>query len=168
MEEETRTRNGRRQQIKRKVFPGYLLIEMELERRHLVSCQEHDRCHRLRELGEPAGAAPGARGRQYPRVARRRSAQGEADLVEGRGGRVTVGPFAEFTGSIEEVNLDKEKVKVLFPSSAAILPSSWTSIRSSGSNRLTFAGSTAYNPSAWTNYGVRVIWSAFSTGRLRS
>jgi transcriptional antiterminator NusG len=27
--------------------------------------------------------------------------------------RVTAGPFAEFTGSIEEVNADKEKVKVL-------------------------------------------------------
>jgi transcription termination/antitermination protein NusG len=30
VEEETRNRNGRRTQIKRKVFPGYLLIEMEL------------------------------------------------------------------------------------------------------------------------------------------
>jgi transcriptional antiterminator NusG len=27
--------------------------------------------------------------------------------------RVTSGPFAEFTGTIEEVNADKEKVKVL-------------------------------------------------------
>src|SRR5215208_1323995 len=31
VEEETRTRNGRRTSIKRKVFPGYLLIEMELD-----------------------------------------------------------------------------------------------------------------------------------------
>src|SRR6186997_99882 len=30
-EEETRTRNGRRSTIKRKVFPGYVLIEMELD-----------------------------------------------------------------------------------------------------------------------------------------
>src|ERR671917_1044866 len=30
-EEEARNRNGRRSTIKRKVFPGYLLIEMELD-----------------------------------------------------------------------------------------------------------------------------------------
>src|SRR5213082_1896594 len=30
IEEETRNRNGRRTTIKRKVFPGYVLIEMEL------------------------------------------------------------------------------------------------------------------------------------------
>src|ERR1044071_9580531 len=31
VEEETRNRNGRRSTIKRKVFPGYVLIEMELD-----------------------------------------------------------------------------------------------------------------------------------------
>src|ERR671933_452453 len=31
VEEETRNRNGRRSTIKRKVFPGYVLIEMDLD-----------------------------------------------------------------------------------------------------------------------------------------
>jgi transcription termination/antitermination protein NusG len=112
VEEETRNRNGRRTQIKRKVFPGYLLIEMELNDstwylvkntigvtgfvssgNKPVPIQEREISNILESLESPRQVKP--------------------TWQKGEVVRVTAGPFAEFTGTIEEVNADKEKLKVL-------------------------------------------------------
>ena len=113
VEEETRNRGGRKTTIKRKVFPGYLLIEMDLddETHYLVKntigvtgfvssgnrpvpLQEEEINNILESLDE------GSR-RVKPTWQR-------GEVV-----RVTSGPFAEFNGTIEDVNLEKEKVRVL-------------------------------------------------------
>jgi transcriptional antiterminator NusG len=113
VEEETRNRGGRRTTIKRKVFPGYVLIEMELNDQtwYLVKntigvtgfvssgqkpvpLQENEVANILESL-EDGG-----------RKARPTWQRGEVV-------RVTAGPFADFSGTIEEVNTDKEKIKVL-------------------------------------------------------
>jgi transcription termination/antitermination protein NusG len=113
VEEEVRNRNGRRTQIKRKVFPGYLLIEMELDDTtwYLVK----------NTIGVTGFVSSG--NRPVPIQAREianilESLEGGARQVrptwqKGEVVRVTAGPFSEFTGNIEEVNADKEKVKVL-------------------------------------------------------
>lgn len=112
-EEEIRTRNGKRQQIKRKVFPGYVLIEMVLDDstwylvkntigvtgfvtsgNKPVPLQEKEIQTILQSVGE---------GARKPKVA----------WEKGETIRVILGPFAEFTGTIEEVNISKEKLKVL-------------------------------------------------------
>jgi transcription termination/antitermination protein NusG len=111
-EEETRNRNGRRSTIKRKVFPGYVLIEMELNDQtwYLVKntigvtgfvssgnkpvpLQDHEVRNILVSLEEGVRLAP----------------QWQKNEVI----RVTSGPFADFNGTIEEINPDKQKVKVL-------------------------------------------------------
>ncbi|MFN3652656.1 MAG: transcription termination/antitermination protein NusG [Armatimonadota bacterium] len=112
-EEETRNRNGRRSTIKRKVFPGYVLIEMDLDDRtwYLVKntigvtgfvssgnkpvpLQEHE-VRNILEALESGGV------------------QTRPQWQKGEVIRVTSGPFADFNGTIEEVNLEKQKVKVL-------------------------------------------------------
>ncbi len=113
VEEETRNRNGRRTTIKRKVFPGYVLIEMELSDQtwYLVK----------NTIGVTGFVSSG----QKPVPLQDSEVRGILDSLE-EGGRkprhtwargevvrVTSGPFADFNGSIEEVNADKEKVKVL-------------------------------------------------------
>lgn len=113
VEEESRVRNGRRTNIKRKVFPGYLLIEMELDDttwylvkntigvtgfvssgNKPVPLQEREIANILESLGDGARKA--------------KPTWSKGEVV-----RVTSGPFADFTGNIEEVNPDKEKIKVL-------------------------------------------------------
>lgn len=113
VEEETRTKNGRRTNIKRKVFPGYLLIEMELDDttwylvkntigvtgfvssgNKPVPLQDREVANILESLSDGTRKA--------------KPAWAKGEVV-----RITTGPFADFTGSIEEVNPDKEKVKVL-------------------------------------------------------
>jgi transcription termination/antitermination protein NusG len=113
VEEETRTRGGRRSTIKRKVFPGYVLIEMELDDQtwYLVK----------NTIGVTGFISSGNK----PVPLQEREVQNILEAMESGGKqltpawqkseviRVTTGPFADFNGTIEEVNTDKQKVKVL-------------------------------------------------------
>ncbi|MBM3458657.1 MAG: transcription termination/antitermination factor NusG [Armatimonadetes bacterium] len=115
VEEETRNRNGRRATIKRKVFPGYVLIEMELDDQtwYLVK----------NTIGVTGFVSSGNK----PVPLQNHEIEGILAAVSGEGAmkktrpawqkaevvRVTSGPFADFNGSIEDVNEDKQKVRVL-------------------------------------------------------
>lgn len=112
VEEETRTRNGRRATIKRKVFPGYVLIEMELDDQtwYLVK----------NTIGVTGFVSSGNK----PVPLQQKDVERVLAALEGgvqilpqwkRGDviRVTMGPLADFNGTIEEVQPDKQKVKVL-------------------------------------------------------
>ena len=112
-EAELRTRGGKKQEVQRKVFPGYVLIEMILDDQtwYLVKSTtgvtgfvtsgnkpvplQEDEVQVLLETIESPDRRPKVR-------------WSKDDIV-----RVTVGPFADFTGKIEEVNIQKEKLKVL-------------------------------------------------------
>jgi transcription termination/antitermination protein NusG len=113
VEEETRTRNGRRSTIKRKVFPGYVLIEMELNDQTwylvkntigvtgFVSSGNKPVPLQEKEVQEVLDALSGDTRRLTPQ------------WQKGEVIRVTTGPFADFNGTIEEVNTEKQKIKVL-------------------------------------------------------
>lgn len=112
-EQELRTRAGKKQEVQRKVFPGYVLIEMVLDDStwHLVKSTtgvtgfvssgnkpvallESEVREILNRIESPE---------RKPKIPWQKD-----DIV-----RVNAGPFAEFTGKIEEVNPQKETVKVL-------------------------------------------------------
>ena len=113
VEEETRNRNGRRATIKRKVFPGYVLIEMELNDQTwylvkntigvtgFVSSGNKPVPLQEKEVDNILESLAGGGARLTPQ------------WQKGEVIRVTSGPFADFNGTIEEVNADKQKVKVL-------------------------------------------------------
>lgn len=111
-EEEMRVVAGKTRKVKRKLFPGYVFIEMVLDDPTIqlvksttgvtgflssgnkpISLKENEVRH-LEDLKE---------GKQPPRVEFEKG-----DIV-----RVTQGPFAEFTGKIDEVMIDKQKLRVL-------------------------------------------------------
>jgi len=112
-EQELRTRAGKKREIQRKVFPGYVLIEMVLDDQTwylvksttgvtgFVSSGNKPVPLQESEIAIILQAVEGPR--QKPKV------QWEAGQVI----RVTSGPFADFTGTIQEVNTQKEKLKVL-------------------------------------------------------
>jgi transcriptional antiterminator NusG len=110
---EVRNRNGKKTEYKRKVFPGYVLIDMVLDDAtwHLVKNTsgvtgfvssgnkpvplQDKEVQDIQEALEPGGAKP-------------RSLWEKGQIV-----RVADGPFTDFTGKIEEVNEPKEKLRVL-------------------------------------------------------
>ena len=106
---------GKKQNVKRKVFPGYVLVRMDLD---------DDSWYVVRNTPAVTGfvGPPGAR--PVPLSYR----EVEAILAEPEEGeeivtsveyevdenvRVTSGPFADFTGTISEINADASKLKVL-------------------------------------------------------
>jgi len=112
-EQELRTRAGKKREVQRKIFPGYILIEMVLDDSTwylvksttgvtgFVSSGNKPVPLQEKEIANILAAVEGPR--QKPKV------MWEVNQVI----RVTAGPFADFTGTIQEVNVQKEKVKVL-------------------------------------------------------
>ena len=112
-EAELRTRGGKRQEVQRKVFPGYVLIEMVLDETtwYLVK--------------STTGVTGFVSSGNKPVALQDKEIQDILDAIEAPDRkpkvkwskdevvRITSGPFTDFTGKIEEVNLQKEKLKVL-------------------------------------------------------
>jgi transcriptional antiterminator NusG len=112
-ETEIRSAAGKRREIKKKVYPGYVLVQMHMtdELRHLIQqtagvthfvgsadtpvpLKDSEVAALLRTVGEEA---------QKPKTI----------WTGGQAVRITEGPFNEFTGKIVDVNAERETVKVL-------------------------------------------------------
>lgn len=111
-ETEIRSSGGRRREVRRKLFPGYVFVEMDLtdELRHLIQ-----RISGVTQfLGAGAGPVP-LRDEEVERILRtigEEAAKPKAVWEPGQAVRITEGPFAEFSGKIVEVNPERETVKV--------------------------------------------------------
>ena len=114
-EEELRVRAGKRTSVRRKIFPGYVLIEMVLDDQTwylvknttgvtgFVSSGSGSRPARLTEEEVNNILQTVEASVQQPKVR----------WTRGENVRVLTGPFADLTGKIEDVNLDKEKLRVM-------------------------------------------------------
>ncbi|MBC7286954.1 MAG: transcription termination/antitermination factor NusG [Armatimonadetes bacterium] len=111
-EVEVRTAGGRRREIRRKLFPGYVFVEMDLtdELRNLIQ-RISGVTHFLGAGAGPVPLRPDEVGRIL-RTVSEESAKPKAVWEPGQAVRITDGPFAEFTGKIIEVNPERETVKV--------------------------------------------------------
>jgi len=114
-EEVVEMRDGKKRKSERKFYPGYVLVQMEMndETWHLVKSTP-------RVLGFIGGTA------ENPAPITEKEAQAILEKVEqgsekprpktlfepGEVVRVTEGPFADFNGVVEEVDYEKSRVKV--------------------------------------------------------
>ncbi|MBL8067218.1 MAG: transcription termination/antitermination factor NusG [Armatimonadetes bacterium] len=112
-EKELVTRNGKRAERDRKVFPGYILVQMYLndDTFKLVKgtngvtgfVSSGNRPVPLEDYEVRRILSNLEQSQEAPKVSFNKT-----DIV-----RVIEGPFADYTGRIEEVNPDREKVKVM-------------------------------------------------------
>ncbi len=115
-EEGVEIKGGKKQTVQRKVFPGYVLVRMDLD---------DDSWYVVRNTPAVTGfvGPPGARPvplslKEVEAILREpeegeETVQTKVDYEEGENIRVTSGPFADFTGTISEINADQSKLKVL-------------------------------------------------------
>ena len=114
MEEVVEVKNGKKQTVQRKVFPGYLLVRMELN---------DDSWYVVRNTPGVTGFV-GSGSKPIPlsekEVDRILVRKGEEERPKPKAEwqiddpvRVTTGPFANFQGVIGEVDLERQKIKVL-------------------------------------------------------
>ena len=119
MEDVVELKNGKRQVVSRKVFPGYLMVRMELDDDSWYVVRNTPGVTGLRRPRGSPDAAVAARGGEHPgrqargrRPPRRRPARGSSTRWASRCG-CREGPFADFSGTIAEINEDQLKLKVL-------------------------------------------------------
>lgn len=114
-EEENEIKNGKKKVVKKKVFPGYVLVEIIMT---------DDSWYVVRNTPGVTGfvGSTGSGSKPIPLQ------PDEVDVILKRMGmdkipteidfelketvRVIEGPFTNFTGTIEEIDMDKQKVKV--------------------------------------------------------
>jgi transcriptional antiterminator NusG len=121
LEDVVEFKNGRRQVVQKKVFPGYLLVRCDMD-------DESWYC--IRNTPGVTGFVGQSQKGQKPTPLSRRevetflSAKGDGatapsrkkpklDYEVGENVRVKEGPFADFNGTIAEINADHMKLKVL-------------------------------------------------------
>jgi len=112
-ESELRTRAGKKTEVKRKLYPGYVLIDMILDDStwYLVKSTTG-----VTGFIPPGNKPVPLQDREVKDILEAIEGNVPAPVIKFEKGevvRVTAGPFTEFTGKIEEVNADKEKLKVL-------------------------------------------------------
>ena len=117
-EEEIEIHDGQRRTVKRKLFPGYVLVQMIMD---------DDSWYVVRNTPGVTGFAGNIsetdKSRPMPMADEevnriRRQTQLAAPRINvgfkvGEAVRVTDGPFVDFVGQVDEINLDKGKVRVM-------------------------------------------------------
>jgi transcriptional antiterminator NusG len=114
-EDATEIKGGKRQTVKRKVFPGYVLVRMSLEDESWYVVRNTPAVTGF--VGPPgAKPVPLSYGEVESILAEPDEEEAKVTSVEyevNENLRVTSGPFADFTGTISEINADASKLKVL-------------------------------------------------------
>lgn len=122
-EEVAEVRNGKRRVVNRKFLPGYILIEMDLpERGWKIPCSS------IRKIQSVTGfVGTGRNAKPQPisadeaksilqktgAIKAERRSQARKDFTVGEEVRIIDGPFESFKGTIEVVNQEKGKLRVM-------------------------------------------------------
>ena len=114
-EEVVEMKSGQRKTTERRLFPGYVFVEMVMD---------DDTWHLVKHTSKVTGFVGGAKNRPAPiseeEVQKIVSQMQEGtdkprhkiEFMVGELVRVKEGPFTDFNGSVEEVNYEKSKVRV--------------------------------------------------------
>ena len=109
-------KNGKKVNVERKLYPGYVLVEMVMnqETAHVVSSIQgvikfvgHDR-----KFPQPLRADEVNRLLGIAEEVAEAEPKEEIPFLVGQAVEITEGPFTEFSGTVEEVMADKGKVRV--------------------------------------------------------
>jgi transcriptional antiterminator NusG len=118
-EKEKEIKGGKRREIDRKIFPGYVLVEVKVDEKGEL---ENDAWYVIRNTPGVTGfVGSGARPipledrevRALLRQLRDETPKYRITYQKGSPVRITSGPFMDFTGLVDEIMMEKEKVRVL-------------------------------------------------------
>lgn len=112
-ENEIEIRSGQRRTVEKKMFPGYLMVQMAMD---------HESWKVVREtpgvtgfVGDGKEATP-LEDQEADRILKQKEegvAQLKIRFKKGENVRVVDGPFTDFIGTVDEINMGKGKVKIM-------------------------------------------------------
>lgn len=110
---EVEVKNGQRRQVKRKILPGYILVQMNLDEKTWSVVRNTSGVTGF--VGSGSKPTP-LNEEEVERIMRQMSEEGAKVRVGfkvGQSVRVIDGPFIDFMGTVREIDEDKGKVTVL-------------------------------------------------------
>ena len=126
--EEIQIRDGQRRTVPRKIFPGYVLVQMIELKQDDPKASHQEKAYSSKAWtvvrNSPgvtgfvgSGTSPTPLDEAEVRVILRQMRADEPRIKvgfsPGQSVRITDGPFTDFVGTVDEINMDKGKVKVL-------------------------------------------------------
>ena len=112
-EEEVEIKNGQRRTVQRKIFPGYVLVEMVLEDDSWYVVRNTPGVTSFVGSGTTPTPLPETEVQAILKQMREEKPQVRVTYQKGNRVKIVDGPFAEFMGTIDEVNTEKNKLRVL-------------------------------------------------------
>ncbi len=112
-EEEIEIKEGHRRKTKKRVFPGYVLVQMILDEESWYVVRNTPGVTGFVGTGTKPTAL---RSREVDKIFQRMEMEApkiKVSFREGQSVRIVDGPFTDFVGTVEELNLEKGKVRVL-------------------------------------------------------
>lgn len=112
-EEEIEVRDGQRRITEKKIFPGYILVEMLMTDDSWYAVRNTPGVTGFVGMGKkPTPLRP----EEVQRIMKRMEEEAPKIKVTFRPGqrvRIVDGPFTDFVGSVDDIDMDKSKVRVL-------------------------------------------------------
>jgi transcriptional antiterminator NusG len=112
-EEEIEVRDGQRRITEKKIFPGYILVEMIMTDESWYIVRNTPGVTGFVGMGNRPTPL---RSEEVQRIMKRMEAEAPRVKVTFRPGqrvRIIDGPFTDFVGSVDDIDIDKSKVRVL-------------------------------------------------------
>jgi transcription termination/antitermination protein NusG len=112
-EEEIEVRDGRRRTVERRVFPGYILVQMILTEESWYVVRNTPGVTGFVGMGnEPTPLRP----EEVAQIVKRMEAEAPRVKVTYKAGqkvRIIDGPFNDFIGTVDEIDMERAKVRVM-------------------------------------------------------
>jgi len=112
-EEEIEIKNGKRHPVERKIFPGYVLVEMVMSDDSWYVVRNTPGVTSFVGSGNKPTELTDAEVRAILRQIKLDAPKYKVAFTKGEAVRVTDGPFTDLHGVVDEVNPERNKVKVL-------------------------------------------------------
>ena len=112
-EEEIEVKDGKRRSVERRVFPGYILVNMIMSEESWYVVRNTPGVTSFVGMGNEPGPL---RPEEVSQIVKRMEADAPVIKVSFRQGdrvRIVDGPFNDFRGTVDEIDVDKAKVRIM-------------------------------------------------------
>jgi len=111
--EKIQIKRGQRKTVHEKIFPGYMLVQMELTDDSWLAVRTTQGVTGFVGVGNKPTALPKHEVDAIKKYMSQAAPQYKADYTEGEAIRIVDGPFNDFLGTVNSIDEDKGKVEVL-------------------------------------------------------
>lgn len=112
-QEKIQIRRGQKKTVKEKIFPGYMLVQMEMTDDAWLAVRTTQGVTGFVGMSSKPTPLPKHEVEAIQKYMSQVEPQFKADFVEGEAVKITDGPFADFLGTVDSIDEEKGQVKVL-------------------------------------------------------